>query len=352
MGVLFFSLSFPLYALAPWSKVENRKFERNFRKAAQALLKRDTREASKLTGFSEDLLEEVFQSANFSILTKRFPSFNTTSPKTYPESLYHCCFNFYERAWRFILLRPEDRDVFQLHVLNKVEEADDLLGFVLSDIADAFGIDEGDIKGIFLYGSWLWAGLKLEPSYIRKIMEASEDIDFMIVTKKRPFHSAARLAYEVLGEEKVLDVQVVEESDFLRGKGPDMAFMKLLAYGGVQIRGPFYFEGEMAAFSHLLTLANAYLSAFLDECEHHLDFRKAALRLREAEIILNYILWRHGKGKVDFSHIWEILDKDDRVLGQIDTIQRFLIKQLVSAVNIVQEEIIIKKLEDLVSCST
>ena len=111
----------------------------------------------------------------------------------------------------------------------------------------------------------------------------------------------------VFGSSPEIQIQFIRESDFLECNKEDETFLKLLAYNGIQLRGNLYFDRGRATLTQLLIIAESLLGLFSGLYDKG-NFGKAQIRLKDAEIILNFICWKQGRDAVDFEPLWALLE--------------------------------------------
>ncbi len=347
IGTLFFSLSFPLYALAPWSKVENEKFRKDFRQAMEYLKKGDYKSAAILLDIPEEHLSSIVSESDFAVLTLDFPPFKTSPPKT-QGNLEVREEEFLRRTFIYPVLDPVEQERFKKHILERVEQAKPIIDRVLNWIelnakARPGQMSCSQIKGIFIVGSWLWYGLYPGEIFDKK----PSDLDLFFVVDGPVKDPAIGIRVDTTA----VDIHRVREEDFLEPRGNGI-FLKLIAYEGIQIEGPLYFEGQKASPQHLFVLTNNCIKRFIEGMEVGGEWsQKAILRLKKAEDILNYLMWSYGKEKVNFEPVWNLLKRGNVTKEELSDIVSFLLKVFLSAKESIKESIIERKIKNLVDVS-
>ncbi len=146
---------------------------------------------------------------------------------------------------------------------------------------------------------------------------------------------------------QLVHVHYITNRAFLKGAFiPEFPvnLFKLMAYRGIQVRGPLYFHEQRPSQEHLIILANVVLGHFLNRLVDG-EISKALSRLREGEIILSYIGWYNARQSIDLKTVWPYFDKDVLMPNELEEIRQALLNKIFEAKETVQ----IRKLATLIS---
>ncbi len=302
------------FALSPSSKTEDKHFRAEFLEAAVAIRSGNVKYASTITGLPVNHLSQLAKNIqDFSIEPRDLPHFPTKPPSSNPKQLDQRVDEFLRRDLRYPLLSPKDRVIFRQHLLGKIYSADIFLKKFYVYLGEAWRMSPADVKGIFIIGGWLWYGLPIEHPLLKS--KEPEDLDLFVILDNKLFSHAELIPLDTGLGPNLVHIHYINENSFLTGERntkPSIAYLKLLAYRGVQIRGPFYFDGQNPSPEQLVILANNALGDFINMLEQR-QLLKALSHLREAEIILSYVGWTTARRTIDLSEIWSFLNHNSTI---------------------------------------